>query len=114
MSDAERRDSDRVKIPGDLECEVLVYQPMTLTEISLGGALVETAFPLPLDSSHDLRLPIGSTSVIVSARVVHSHISRIGGGHVTYQSGIEFVAPSGAVVDAITALLVQLGASRCG
>jgi hypothetical protein len=84
MSDTERRANERMKIPGSLRCEVLVYQPMHLTDISLGGALVETTFPLPLDSSHDLRVPLGSTSVMATARVVHSRVSQIKGERLTY------------------------------
>ena len=108
MSDTERRANERVKIPGNLRCEVLVYQPMYLTEISLGGAIVETTFPLPLDSRHEIRVPLGSTSLMAAARVVHSRVSQIEGGRLAYLSGIEFVEPSSALLAAITALLLRL------
>ena len=46
---------------GHLQGEVMVFQPMLIKEISLGGALVETRFPLHLNSLHDLRLTLGTT-----------------------------------------------------
>jgi hypothetical protein len=108
MSDADRRAHERVTIAGDLRGEVLVYQPLTLTEISLSGALVETTFPLSVDSSHDLRLSLGSTPVMATAQVVHSRI----GGRLTYQSEIEFIEPSDAVIDAINGLLAELRGTK--
>ena len=41
----ERRDAERVRVPGDLQGEVLVYQPMTVRELSLVGTVIEMAFP---------------------------------------------------------------------
>jgi hypothetical protein len=112
MSDADRRAHERVTIAGDLRGEVLVYQPLTLTEISLSGALVETTFPLSVDSSHDLRLSLGSTPVMATAQVVHSRITQIEGGRLTYQSAIEFIEPSDAVIDAINGLLAELRGTK--
>lgn len=79
----ERRDAERVRVPGDLQGEVLVYQPLTLRELSLVGAVIETAFPLPPQSSHNLRLALGPTNVVANARVVDSCVSQIGDGRVT-------------------------------
>ena len=112
MSDADRRAHERVTIAGNMRGEVLVYQPMTLTEISLAGALLETTFPLSLDSAHDLRLALGSTPVIATAQVVHSRIIQIEGGRLTYQSEIEFIEPSDAVIDAINDLLAELRGTK--
>ncbi|MEE2613328.1 MAG: hypothetical protein VX975_05855, partial [Acidobacteriota bacterium] len=55
MSQASRLDTERVKILGGLQGEVMVYQPMTIMEISRGGAQIETSFPLQLGSLRDLR-----------------------------------------------------------
>ena len=41
----ERRDAERVRVPGDLQGEVLVYPPMTVRELSLVGTVIEMAFP---------------------------------------------------------------------
>ncbi len=108
----EHRDAERVRVPGDLQGEVLVYQPMTLRELSLVGAVIETAFPLLPQSSHKFRLALGPTNVVASARVVDSRVSQIGDGRVTYRSAIEFIDPPDGVLDAITALLNHLRATR--
>jgi len=70
-----KRDSERLQILGDLLGEVMVFQPMAIKEISTGGAQVETAFPLHLDSLHELRLTLGDQSVVVKGRVVHCSIA---------------------------------------
>ena len=41
---------------------MMVFQPMLIKEIGLGGATVETRFPLHLNSLHDLRLTLGERS----------------------------------------------------
>ena len=56
---ADKRDAERVPMLGELQGEIMVFQPMLIKEISLGGALVETRFPLHLNSLHDLRLDAG-------------------------------------------------------
>ena len=56
MSQSEKRDSERVEILGDLHGEIMIFQPLSIREISELGCLVETAFPLHLDSLHDVRL----------------------------------------------------------
>ena len=73
----EKRDAERFRILGQLQGEVMVFQPMAIREISRGGAQIETAFPLHLDSLHDFRLTLGDRSVVVKGRVVHCHISDV-------------------------------------
>jgi hypothetical protein len=97
----DKRDSERVEILGALDGEVMVFQPMTIRQISRGGAQVETTFPLQLDSLHDLRLTLGPRSIVVKGRVAHSSISDVDQDHVTYRSGIEFVAPPDRVTSVI-------------
>lgn len=87
------RDSERIEILGDLQGEVMVFHPMAIKEISRRGAQVETAFPLQLDSLHDLRLTLGDRSVVVKGRVVHSSISDMDQELVLYRSGVEFIDP---------------------
>lgn len=89
-----KRDTERIQILGELHGEVMVFEPMAIREISRGGAQVETAFPLHLDSLHELRLTLGDRSVIVKGRVVHCSISDVDQELVTYRSGIEFTEPS--------------------
>jgi hypothetical protein len=89
----DKRDSERIQILGEFHGEVMVFQPITVKEISVGGAQVETHFPLQLDSLHDFRLTLGGQSVVIKARVAHCSISDVDQEMVAYRSGIEFVDP---------------------
>ena len=103
--DDEKRDSERLDMLGGLHGEVMVFQPMAIREISRGGAQVETAFPLQLDSLHDFRLTLGDRSVVVKGRVAHCHISDVDQELVTYRSGVEFVEPSERIIAVIADFL---------
>lgn len=105
MADSENRDTERVQILGELLGEVMVFQPMSIVEISCGGVQVETRFPLQLDSLHDFRLGLGDRSIIVKGRVAHCSISDVDQENVTYKSGIEFVEPSERVFAAIAGFI---------
>jgi hypothetical protein len=80
----------------------MVFQPVAIKEISRGGALVETAFPLHLDSLHDFRLTLGERSIVVKGRVTHCSISDVEQEGVLYRSGVEFVEPSDRVYTVIS------------
>jgi len=114
MADVDRRDAERVPILGDLQGEIMVFQPMLIRDIGNDGVTVETRFPLHLDSLHDLRLTLADKAVIVKARVAHSRISDVDQDIVTYRSGLEFVGASGRVLDAIRAFLVEMKSDRSG
>jgi PilZ domain len=88
-----KRDGERIQILGELNGEVMVYEPMVIKEIARGGAQIESRFPLHLDSLHDFRLTLGDRSVVVKGRVAHCSISDVDQELVTYRSGIEFVEP---------------------
>jgi hypothetical protein len=103
--DDEKRDSERLDMLGGLHGEVMVFQPMAIREISRGGAQVETAFPLQLDSLHDFRLTLGDRSVVVKGRVAHCRISDVDQELVTYRSGVEFVEPSERIIAVIADFL---------
>src|SRR6187431_820039 len=105
MAADDKRDTERIEILGDLRGEVMVYQPMAIREISRGGAQVETAIPLQLDSLHDFRLTLGDRSVIVKGRVAHCSISDVDQELVTYRSGIEFVEPPERFVEVISGFI---------
>ena len=112
MSQTGRLDTERVKVLVDLQGEVMVYQPITIMEISQGGAQIETSFPLQLGSLHDLRLALGATSIVVKGRVIHAHVTEVEQRQVVYKSGIEFVEPSGQVRAAIDTFLTKLQAAQ--
>jgi hypothetical protein len=88
------REGERLQILGDLHGEVMVFQPMAVRELSLGGAQVETAFPLHVDSLHEFRLTLGERSLVVKGRIVHCSITDVDQEIVLYRSGVEFVEPS--------------------
>lgn len=102
------RKSQRIPILGDLRGEIMVFEPLQVKELAPHGATIETAFPLPLNSLHDLRLTLGTGAVVVKARVVHSHVGEMGENAVRYRSGVEFVEPPAYVGAAITEFLEAL------
>jgi PilZ domain-containing protein len=105
----DHRDGERIQILGELRGEVMVFQAITVIEISRGGVQIESAFPLQVDSLHEFRLALGDRSVVVKGRVVHCSISDVGQENVRYRSGVEFVDASdrvdGVVADFMAALL---------
>ncbi len=107
----EKRERERIEILGELHGEVMVFQPLSIKEISHGGAQVETLFPLHLNSLHDIRLTLGDRSVVLKGRVAHCRISDVDQELVTYRSGIEFIEPSERVRAVITDFIeaIKLG-----
>jgi hypothetical protein len=112
MTASDKRDAERIEILGDLHGEVMVFQPMAIKEVSRGGAQVETAFPLHLDSLHDLRLTLGDRSVIVKGRVIHCSISDVDQELILYRSGMEFVEPSERVLVVIESFVEAIKHGR--
>ena len=98
---ADKRETQRLQILGELRGEVMVFQPMAIKEISHGGAQVETGFPLHLDSLHDFHLALGDRSLVLKGRVVHCSITDVEQEQVLYRAGIEFVEPAERVSSAI-------------
>jgi hypothetical protein len=99
---------ERIPILGALQGEVKVFQGLSVHQVSLGGMQVETAFPLHLDSLYDFRLTLRDRSIVVKGRVAHSRIVDVDQDIVMYLSGIEFIEPSGPVLETITALIEEL------
>jgi hypothetical protein len=110
--DPDRRGNGRVEILGDLQGEIMVYEPMTVRELSHGGALLETTFPLQLDSLHEVRLTLGAASVIVKARVVHCTISEMDREGVIYRSGVEFTELPSRVQQAVLQFIDAVRSGR--
>jgi len=110
--DDNKRDTDRVQILGELHGEVMIFQPMTIKEVSHGGAQIETGFPLHLDSLHEFRLTLGERSIIVKGRVAHCSISDVEQEVIIYRSGIEFVEPSERVNTVITDFIAAVQDGR--
>ena len=101
-----KRDAERVTMPQQLRGEVMVFEPITILDMSERGAQVESTFALHLDSLHDFRLSLGERSVVLKGRIVHSKIGELKEGRVLYRTGVEFVEPSERVVAAIRDFVV--------
>ena len=114
MSDlrAERRQHERVEILGELHGEVTVFQSIVVREIGLGGAGIETTFPLQLNSLHEFRLSLGDRSVVMKGRVAHCRIGDVHQELLAYWSGIEFVEPSDPVLAVLTGFIESIKAGR--
>jgi hypothetical protein len=108
----EKRDRDRVEILGELHGEVMIFQPLSIREISHGGCLVETAFQLHLNSLHDIRLTLGDKSVVLKGRVAHCRISDVEQEIVHYRSGLEFIEPSERISSVIKEFIEEIRAGR--
>ncbi|HKY21618.1 MAG TPA: PilZ domain-containing protein [Vicinamibacterales bacterium] len=115
MTDADadsKRDRQRLEILGELHGEIMIFQPLSIREMSQGGCLVETAFALHIDSLHDIRLTLGDRSVVLKARVAHSRIIEMDQEIVHYHSGLEFIEPSDHVREAIVHFIDTIRAGR--
>lgn len=108
----EKRDRDRVEILGELHGEVMIFQPLSIREISHGGCLVETAFQLHLNSLHEIRLTLGDKSVVLKGRVAHCRISDVEQEIVHYRSGLEFIEPSERITSVIKQFIEAIRAGR--
>jgi len=112
MADSNKRDNERVAVPAPLYGEVKVFQPMTILDISRGGAQIETPFALQLDSLHEFRISLGERSVVLKGRIAHCHIGELKEGIVLYRTGVEFIETSGHVQSALEHFVEALKIAR--
>jgi hypothetical protein len=110
----DKRDAERVSILGELQGEMMVFQPMLVKDISRTGATVETRYPLHLNSLHDVRLMLGTRPVVLKGRVVHSRITDVDQDIVTYKTGLEFLEVPDRIATAIDEYLETVKADRSG
>lgn len=108
----DKRGSARVEAPGGLPGEVSVLAPVEIRDFSLTGALLDSAFPLVLNSLHDVRLELGDRAIVVKGRIAHCRIAELAGELVRYRAGIEFVDVPAHAASAIAAYLEQVSAGR--
>jgi len=90
----------------------MVYQPMTILDISKGGLQIETPFKLQLDSLHDFKISLGERSIVVKGRIAHCHIGELSEGVVLYRTGVEFIENSDHAQSAIEAFVDALRLSH--
>lgn len=112
MADENKRDNERVPVPSPLNGEVKVFQPMTILDVSHGGAQVETPFALQLDSLHDFKISLGTRSIVVKGRIAHCHIGELREGVVLYRTGVEFIENSVHVQSALDHFIEALKAAN--
>ena len=112
MADDNKRDTERVPVPSPLNGEVKVFQPMTILDVSHGGAQIETPFALQLDSLHDFKISLGPRSIVVKGRIAHCHIGELREGIVLYRTGVEFIENSVHVQAALDHFVEALKASN--
>lgn len=110
--DDNKRDGERIEILGELHGEVMMFQPVSIKEISVGGAQLETMFPLQINSLHEFRLSLGDRSVVVKGRVAHCRISDVDQELVTYRSGVEFIEPSDRISAVVRDFIESIRAGR--
>lgn len=108
----EKREGERIEILGELNGEIMIFQPLSIKQIGKGGCLVETAFPLHLNSLHEIRLTLGDQSVVLKGRVAHCQISDVDQEIVHYRSGMEFIEPSDRIQEAIEEFIEAIKAGR--
>jgi len=108
----DKRGAARVDILGGLPGEVSVLAPVEIREFSLTGALLDSAFPLVLNSLHDVRLELGDRAVVVKGRIAHCRIAELGGELVRYRAGVEFVEVPAHAASAIAAYLERVSTER--
>ena len=108
----DKRDLERIPLDEQVQGEVMVFQPMTILDISLGGAQIETAFALQLDSLHDFLLSLGDRSVVVKGRIAHCHIGELTDVAALYRTGVEFVDLSEHARGAITVFVAAMKRAR--
>jgi hypothetical protein len=109
-----KREYERVQMLGQMAGEIMVFEPMAVSSLSVKGLALDTRFPLHLNSLHEMRLNLGALSVVVKGRVVHSQITDVDQDLVTYHSGLEFVELPDRVRSAIAEFLAAVKAQRSG
>lgn len=110
----DRRDDERVRLLGLLAGEVMVFQPITVSEINSRGLQVDTAFPFHLDSLHDFRLMLGEQPVVVKGRITHCALIDVDQDLVRYRSGVQFVELADRVSRVIEEFVESLAVERRG
>lgn len=108
----EKRRAERIEMLGDLPGAATVAQPITIRELSLSGALVESPTPLYVDSLHQFRLTLGEHALVVRGRIAHCRIDELDQDRVVYAAGVDFVDLTEAASRAIANFLEGVKAER--
>lgn len=88
---ADRRTATRFEVLGELWGSIQAAEPLILRNLGREGALIESAAPLPVGSTHTIRLMRGTTATDVRAVVRHLSPVLQAAGPRRYLVGLEFV-----------------------
>jgi hypothetical protein len=110
----EKRSGERIEILGALPGAATVVQPLTIKELSTGGAQIETRFALHVGSLHEFRLSLGDRSIVVKGRITHCRIADVDHEGVVYRAGIEFIDPPAHTSSVLSEFIEDLKAARRG
>jgi PilZ domain len=109
---SEKRQAERIEILGEMSGAATVAQPIAIKELSQAGALIESSFPLQIDSLHQFRLTLGERTLVVRGRIAHCRINDVDQDRVIYAAGVDFVELSPAAAQTIAAFLDDVKAGR--
>jgi len=108
----QKRKPPRFRVSG-VTAAITALQEAEVLDLSLEGALVEHQGMLPLGSPCFLQLEIDDQRMAVECRVVHSRVSRRGGGGALYyQTGLQFCHLSRGAEQSLGALIRSYGATE--
>ena len=108
----QKRKPPRFRVSG-VTAAITALQEAEVLDLSLEGALVEHQGMLPLGSPCFLQLEIDDQRMAVECHVVHSRVSRRGGGGALYyQTGLQFRHLSRGAEQSLGALIRSYGATE--
>ncbi|HET7854568.1 MAG TPA: PilZ domain-containing protein [Candidatus Methylomirabilis sp.] len=111
-TDLQKRKPPRFRVSGVIAA-ITTLQEADVLDLSVEGALVEHQGMLPLGTPCFLQLEIDDQPMAVQCRVVHSRVSRKGGGGILYyQTGLQFRHLSREAEQALGALIRSYGATE--
>jgi len=90
---SDRRGQPRFEIVGRLRGSVASLEQLPLINLSAGGALIESPWPLAAESVHSIRLKSGAAMQDVMVRVRHVRPTWRSGEGQRYLVGLEFLSP---------------------
>ncbi len=72
----------------------MVFEPVTVRDITPDGLQIEAPFPLQNDSLHEFRLTLRGRSLVVKGRIGRCEIGELHEGAIRYRWAVEFVEPT--------------------
>jgi hypothetical protein len=98
----DRRQRARFEIVGRLPGTIASDESLRVLDVSRGGALVESPWPLSIGCSHRIRLE--STAGVTTATAVVRRVTPQSDGQPPYLVALEFMAADQALLDHVDAL----------